>query len=724
MLRKLSVLVTVLLLTACGGADSVSRAPAAGSAVLVEVPSKILTEDPVLVVPGTRWDRHPSEDGIWRFRTFAKVVFLVREPVRTPLAFGLRPNAETSTFRFQVTWDGEELPSKVRFDGAWRWIDLPPEKLTPGRHELILQRVHPRGTRFAKAQHDNLFEEMRWLHDGRERGLEPADIARQQLISQFVQHEVMGRQQERHGGLLALAPGSHSLALSQPVARIRLTPENFSTTAATFRVDSGGARAEVEVRPGERGQLELDAGGTTELQLEIEGGGDGPFLWGLPAFESASGSESGEAERPPILLITLDTTRRDALGTYGGVPPGTTPVLDELANRATVFEQAFSTAPWTLPSHASIFTGLYPSKHTAGVSDVQLPPETETLARFLQRRGYLTAGFSAGELSSSRFGLGQGFHSYRNPDQFDTPGQRVADYVEAFLDRHASHPLFLFVNFFDPHAVFQAPAAFEQRLGVSALADEIRELPVWRDLLSGQMSSWRAAVDGEAPITPEVRAYLRAAYLAEVAFADELVGRLFERLKTLDLFERALIIVTADHGELLGEGGYVSHGARLDPELVEIPLIIKWPRQRRGERVADLVSLVDLFPTVLEAAGIEAPPSDGLLLDRDGVDQSRSFVLLEEHEFLVHPLPKFMKVARHLFGVQRPSYRHLVWDVDQECAQRRESVWSPISCSAERERILHSIQAELGAPPPSSDTTPEGPLSDELRESLKALGYL
>ncbi|MEE8526236.1 MAG: sulfatase [Thermoanaerobaculia bacterium] len=726
--RRESILpaIAAVLLTACGGGGTSPGTPEAGSAPLIDVPRRILTDDPVLVVPGTRWDRHPAADGQWRFRTFAKILCLVREPTASPLAIGFRPTAETSEFNFKIAWDGEELATAVRQDGGLLWIDLPPERLAPGRHELTLRRFHGRGVRFDKVQHDNLFEELRWTHGGRERILEPADIPRQRLIAQFVQHGVMGLEQERHSGLLAVAPGSHPLALSAAAARVRLVPENFSASSATFRVSAGDRTAEVEVGPGERGRLAFDAGGAEALTLEVESAGDGPFLWGLPAVESAAGSAAAGAPRPPILLITLDTTRRDALGAYnrrpGGAPPETTPVLDALAARATVFDQAFSTAPWTLPSHASIFTGLYPSKHTAGVSNVQLPPDTETLARLLQQRGYLTAGFSAGELSSSRFGLGQGFHSYRNPDQFETPGGRVTEYVETFLDRHAVHPLFLFVNYFDPHAVFQAPVEFERRLGVPALADAIRELPVWRELLSGQMSSWRAAVDGEAPITPEVRAYLRAAYLAEVAYVDDLVGRLFERLKALGLFERALIVVTADHGELLGEGGYVSHGARLDPELVEIPLIVKWPGQTRGERIGDLVSLVDLFPTILAAAGVAAPVSDGWPLSRGGGEgEPRSFVLLEEHEFLVHPLPKFMKVSPHLFGVQRPSFRQLVWEADQACARRQSGVWSPSPCVAERDRILRSIQAELGTP---AAETPEGPLSDELRESLKALGYL
>ena len=396
-----------------------------------------------------------------------------------------------------------------------------------------------------------------------------------------------------------------------------------------------------------------------------------------------------------------------------------------LPARPTVFENAFSTAPWTLPSHASIFTGLYPSRHGAGVTEPLLTPESVTLADLTRGRGYINAGFSAGELSSSRFGLAQGFHHYRNPDQYETLGGQMAEYVDEFLDRYHTQPLFLFVNYFDPHAVYRAPVKIAKRFGVPDKAARIRHLPVWGDLLAGRMEAWRAAVEGKAPLTPEVKDYLQAAYLAEVAYVDALIGRLFDRLRQLELFDRALIVLTADHGELLGEGGYVHHAARLDPELVEIPLIIKWPGQEHGGRVSELVSLIDLFPTILAAAGIEAPASDGQALAASGWATSgagpRPFVLFEEHHALVHPLHKYMMVSRHLFGVQRPAYRQLVWDAGAECARLEEGAWHHAPCTAKRAQVLQSVKVALEA---RDGETIDAPPSDELRESLKALGYL
>ncbi len=731
----LPLLAATILLAAC---DRTSGRRVGGkTGPLLDVPRQVVWSGPLLAVPGPRWDLHPADGGRWRFRAFARILCLVREAASEPLVFDLRPDAETSGYNFEIRWDGEEMePASIRRGEGRLQIEIAAGELSAGRHELTLLRRRRYGAR-PKEGRDNLFDELRTAYGGHETVLAPGSLPRQRLIGELLQHGVMGRAQERRDGLLFVGPQRHLLALGaaagESPGRLRVEPENFSSQPAVFRLRAGDRQAKTAVDPGERGHLdlELDAvrgvpgrgvpgrGQPAEVVLEVEGEAEGLYLWGMPVVEGRSPAE----ERTPVVLITLDTTRRDALGAYSG-RRDVTPAIDRLAARATVFEQAFATSPWTLPSHASIFTGLYPSKHAAGVSRAQLPVGTETLAGLLRRRGYLTAGFSAGELSSSRFGLAQGFHQYRNPDQFETPGGRVAEYVDGFLDRYGSRPLFLFINYFDPHAVYRAPAEFTRRLGVAAREEEVRGLPVWGKLVAGEMSSWRLAVEGKAPITPEVMDYLESAYLAEVAYADHLVSRLFDRLRQLGLFDRALIVVTADHGELLGEGGYVSHAARLDPELVEIPLIVKWPGQTQGSRDSRLVSLVDLFPTILAAGGVEPPATDGRSLGR-GSENRRSFVLLEEHEFLVHPLPEYMKIANHLFGVQRPSFRQLVWDDGERCARRRDGSWRDVPCAAEGRRVLESIRSELGTGHRAAGAeAPEGAMSDEVRQSLEALGYL
>ena len=677
---------------------------------------RIVFDDPLLLLPGARWEKHESA---WRFRNRVSFVCHVRQTPHSGLVVRLIADRPTARHHFQVEWDGEPIgePEQPGQDGLR--IKIPSPGLTPGRHELTLARVYALDEPQHRRQHQNDFQRIRFRYDDRVDTLDIAGLDRSRQIADFLQNGVIGADHKdklHRGGLLFVGPVRHEVDLPQGT-QLRLEARNFSRERVVFRA-LGEQPVEARVEPGEGGDMRLTVG-EEPLALEVEGPDDGLFLWSMPVLEQATSDKL-----PPVVLVTLDTTRRDALGPYAGNDE-LTPTLSDFANRATLFENAYSTAPWTLPSHASIFTGLYPSKHGAGVSDVRLAHDAHTLARGLRERGYLTAGFSSGELSSSRFGVAMGFHYFRDPDRFETPGARVAEYVDEFLSAYGERPFFLWINYFDPHALYQAPEEYEERFAVPELRDKVRDLPVWSDLIGGKMSGWRGLVEGDGEAVPEAVEFLEAAYRAEIAYTDHLLDRLFTGLRQRGIFERALVVITADHGELLGEGGYFGHGARLDPELVEIPLLVKWPGQREPQRDARLVSLVDLYPTVLRAAGVEPPQSDGRDLDpasrRDAA--THPFVVFEEHAALVHPLPEFMKISPHLYGVQRPDFRQLVWDGGQECARIDHTrAWSTVDCSGKAVNVLEAILAELGLDPAAD--TGEQEVPDHLRESLEALGYM
>ena len=708
LLPFVAVLFVPLLLISCGAPPAAYEPPGAA------LDNLFVSATPV-VVPGSRWQEHA--EGRWLFRNHAELlVWVPTGGTDKPLVLRLRPARRSAENQFLLAWDGEALEPRAFGDGNHR-LEISPERLSPGLHKLSLDREYALEPRRARDDHNNVFAEIGY-RSGEEQGrLEPEDLPRYRLIGDFLQHGVVGEGKELRSGVLVQGPLPHVLEIERTtVATLHLEPRNFSSQSATFRV----GEMERTVAAGEGATLAVDlAAGARRVELEIEGEADGLFLWGAPHLTQAA-----DAGRTPIVLITLDTTRRDAIGPYNG-RQGLTPNLDAFARQATLFENAHSTAPWTLPSHASIFTGLYPSKHGAGVSEVRLPRSIPTMAHLLRRAGYFTGGFSSGELSSSRFGVARGFHVFRDPELFESPGGFVAEKVEGFLDSYGDRPLFLFINYFDPHALYHAPEEHEKRLGVPALRDKIKDIPYWRELAAGDMSGWRGLVEGEGEALPEGIEYLWAVYLAEISYTDELLGRLFDQLKRDGIYDRALIVVTADHGELLGEGGWFSHGARLDPELIEIPLLIKEPGQREARRVSRLVSLVDLFPTVLGAVGVEAPPGDGRLLPVAGLapgKEARPYVLFEEHGSLVHPLPERMKIAQHLFGVERPNARHLVWRGGQACAHRDGSLWMEIECSGPSETFLEAILAELDRG--LEDETGEQAVPDELRESLEALGYM
>jgi len=275
------------------------------------------------------------------------------------------------------------------------------------------------------------------------------------------------------------------------------------------------------------------------------------------------------AEPNPLLLITIDTMRADRIGCYG-YPKARTPVIDGLAREGVVFERAFSTVPLTLPAHASILTGTYPIYH--GVRDNSgfvLPDEMLSLAEVLKAAGYETAAFIGAFVLDSKFGLSQGFDYYY--DEFDlsafenvSPGyiQRTGDEVVreaiAWLQERKGQPFFAWVHLYDPHDPYTPPEPFASR----------------------------------HPGRP---------YDGEVEFTDSNLGTLFSWMREHEVFDRTLIVLVGDHGESLGEHREEKHGFFVYNAALHVPLIVRLPSQRQsGERVEDNVSIVDIFPTVIQ----------------------------------------------------------------------------------------------------------------------------
>jgi choline-sulfatase len=275
------------------------------------------------------------------------------------------------------------------------------------------------------------------------------------------------------------------------------------------------------------------------------------------------------ADPPSVLLLTLDTTRADALGAFGG-RGARTPVLDALAARGTRWDQAIASTPLTLPAHSSLFTGLAPPEH--GVQDngrTVLPKSLTTLAGAFSARGYATAGFVASLILDRRFGLARGFgmyddHILAEPVPGHVPGERDArqmtDLALAWLGRGPKgKPAFLWVHYFDPHQPYVGP-----------------------DVKPG--------------------ASVEQGYAGEVAFMDREIGRLLAALP--GGAERWLIAVVGDHGESLGEHGERTHGIFLYHATLHVPLILAGPGVPRGQEVREGVATRRLAATLL---GLAAP---------------------------------------------------------------------------------------------------------------------
>lgn len=332
------------------------------------------------------------------------------------------------------------------------------------------------------------------------------------------------------------------------------------------------------------------AGMTVTLRLSSRlgqgGAPDRPALvaWGDPVIAD----RAAQPDRPTLVLVSIDCLRADHVGAYG-YPLPTTPEIDAVAREGTVFENAFATASWTLPSHMSMLTGLVPSLHGATKWE-RLSSAVDYLPELLGRSGYRAAGAVSWVYLSQVYGFERGYDSYHVLDQPD--GADIVDRAIEEIHRGRGRPQFLFAHLWDPHWPYMPRPEDVERLGgrprdISSLQELIRKgVPAGDEL--------------------QIEEILRL-YDAEIAAADRELGRLFREMKALGLWENTLVVITSDHGEAFLEHGHWQHSQTLYDELTRVPLVVKWPGQAEPGRVSAPVSLVDLFVTFAEAAGIDVP---------------------------------------------------------------------------------------------------------------------
>ena len=276
-----------------------------------------------------------------------------------------------------------------------------------------------------------------------------------------------------------------------------------------------------------------------------------------------------------MVIITLDTTRADYLPVYGFMD-AEMPHLDRLAREGVVFDQATSVAPLTLPAHCSLFTGLFPPRH--GVrdnGDRPLSPQHTTLAETVRAHGFSTGAFVGSVVLDADRGLAQGFDTY-----------------EGVVDAQVSQ---------------RAPGPPRRRPGDEVVTDAIRWIEGIGD---SRFFLWAHLYDPHRPYDPPepFRSRYTDPYLAEIAFADAQIGRLLEALERRKLLDRTIVVVTADHGESLGDHGERDHGIFLYESVLRVPLIIRGPGIS-PRRLADVVRLVDVMPTALDLLGVPRGPA-------------------------------------------------------------------------------------------------------------------
>lgn len=296
-------------------------------------------------------------------------------------------------------------------------------------------------------------------------------------------------------------------------------------------------------------------------------------------------------------MIVLDTTRHDHLGCYG-YSRNTSPSIDEFAADAIRFDRAYATAPWTKPTVASMFTGLYPSRHGLQTMNAALPDRLVTLAEILSERGYATAGVISHMLLDQRHGFAQGFAEYveivdaEDPHESVSTGQVTDAALDILARFDARQPFFLFVHYFDPHYNYKRHPEYGFATTQAGRLEGTETIDDLYDLIPD--------------MTREEIELIEAIYDEEIRFMDDGVGRFLATLERTVGFDDTLIIIAGDHGEEFMTHDWIGHTITLYEEVIRVPLIVRPPGYRAGGTVVDLpVSLVSITPTVLDLIGVE-----------------------------------------------------------------------------------------------------------------------
>ncbi len=436
--------------------------------------------------------------------------------------------------------------------------------------------------------------------------------------------------------------------------------------------------------------------------------------------------------RPSILIVVLDAARRDALSPYGGEAAAATPTISRLAERGVVFDACYAAASFSGPSYASLLTGRYPVRHGVYDHPSVLPEGNRTIHEVAAGHGYATLHFTQHAFLRARWNYDQGASTYR----FCGNGEFLTGKLVRWIERNPEVPFVAFVALYAPHFPYGLDDDPEGLLGGLSPRDRT---------LHRTVEAERAQHDlGRTGLSRAYVAAQRAAYLLKVEGADRTLGRIVEALEHTGRMTDTAVVVTADHGETFGEHGFhFSHDAEVHGEVAHVPLIISWPDRFDAGRVSEVVSLVDVMPTVAEWVGEGADLDvDGLTLTpllegryaepRTALCYSRP---LHRHGAL-YPLLRQRYQRPGLAGSSLLAARGR-WDVVlQPLAEGfrcelfdRESdplhlidVWPTHGEDPEVQRLLAELASYRSRLVAAAEAA--APLTPEQREALRELGYL
>lgn len=451
--------------------------------------------------------------------------------------------------------------------------------------------------------------------------------------------------------------------------------------------------------------------------------------------------ETGKrVDGPNVLLIVVDTLRADRLSQYG-YHLRTSPSLDGFVRQSTLFKNAYAPTSWTIPSTATIHTGLHPGRHqTLRHGDV-IRPSIDTLAERLRRRGYRTAGFSHNVNVSAKARFDQGFELFKDHKGdaariYPDVSRMIGD-TRRWLSRYARNahprPFFLYLQPMNVHGPYKVPRAHQKDLLSRRPAKGFRFLGrLMNDIMTRGKTSRRKDV------TPKYLNSLNEKYDTAVRYTTDQLKIVFDALKARGLWDDTLVIFTSDHGEELFDHGGLGHAYTLFEEVVHVPLIIKRPHQSKRVRSEALVALADIYPTVLEiAGGGRQPRTDGrslepLLYRADTPQKARRIKALKKRKLMLHFDWPSRGKSMALHG-QHYKYIHVISDYERSVQKRL--LFNLVNDQNEQSsltrkmpklaRKMHRIMSEQWRKyTQGAQQAPKMAVDKANLEALRALGYI
>ncbi|MBI3735340.1 sulfatase [Candidatus Sumerlaeota bacterium] len=461
------------------------------------------------------------------------------------------------------------------------------------------------------------------------------------------------------------------------------------------------------------------------------------LLIGVIVFRFRRGEEgvtqpADPAKFPNIVLFTLDTLRAQNVHCYG-YERETTPQIDALAAASNLYTRAYATSPWTLPSHASLFTGEFPTEHGARSYRLNCDAEgtTEggkvyhnplddsawTLAEALQQEGYRTVGITAnvGFLSPESH-LDQGFDAYFNGSY---PAETLNENVWKWLKDHPERPFFMFINYMDMHQPYNT-------VPIPGFLDDMKST----DSAAVLTEVRQAALTGTRPIPEDKIKTLLDQYDLGIRHADRAVGAVVAKLKEMGIYDSTMVIVTSDHGEFFGEHDLFGHSVELYEEVLKIPLVVKLPQQKSGARREELISLVDIPNIIFQAM----PEEGGGRNLKKFARRPGNHPVLAEVSYNSNPVfdetPLQYRFARErvcfyrwpLKYIQSSDGKNELYNLETDPAEVKNLVEAGDSSAGAMDGALRSYLESLKIHP-SPGAGAAGPSQKQL-DALKKLGYL